>query len=149
MSRPAGLPPRPVNTAYDLRNNMYRPLPPPPKLSYDNQARGDSSHRNNDTQHFRDLERSRHEENRAPGTSAYRGDPPSFPRGPVDSYRPPSSDFSFRRDAPESIDVSRTLDSYHPSDATRYGQDRGPRRGGSRQDSNRQGARGRGNYRGR
>ncbi|OBT77948.1 hypothetical protein VF21_04298 [Pseudogymnoascus sp. 05NY08] len=150
MSRPAGLPPRPVTAAYDLRSgNSYRPLPPPPKLSYDNQNRGDSSHRNDDTYRPRDSGHHRHDENRAPGTSAYRGDPPSFPRGGADSYRPPSSDFSFRRDAPETIDVARTHDSYRPSGATRHGQDRGPRHRDSRQDSSRQGARGRGGYRGR
>ncbi|KFX94189.1 hypothetical protein V490_04486 [Pseudogymnoascus sp. VKM F-3557] len=150
MSRPAGLPPRPATSAYDLRSSdAYRPLPPPPKLSYDNQSRGDSSHRNNDTYRPRDSDHHRHDENRAPGTSAHIGGSQPFPRGGVDSYRPPSSDFSFRRDAPETIDVSRTHDSYRPSGATRYDQDRRPRHGGSRQDSSRQGARGRGGYRGR
>lgn len=149
MSRPTGLPPRPVTGAYDQRGDSYRPLPPAPKLSYNDRNGGDSYNRNNGMHQFRGAAYPRNDENRPPGTVAYRGDPPSFPRGSGDSYRPPSSDFSFRQDAPQSIDLSRTHDSYRPSDATRRGPDRAARYGGLRQDTNRPGARGRGGYRGR
>lgn len=153
MSRPPGLPQRPPPNAYGQRGgDSYRPLPPPPTMNYDNQNR-DSYNRNNDAYQSQGVSYRQNDENRAPGTYSVRGVAPPFPRGPADSYKPPSSDFTFRRDAPQTLDLSRTRDSYRPSDQ-RY-TDRDSRQGpppsrSRRPGQNRSGqAQGRGGYRGR
>lgn len=161
---PAGLPPRPNFNTYEEKrtDSSYRPLPPPPKIDYSSQSR-DSDRPSRDTFQFGRNSNSNGNQNRpvrgadpyAPRTTSYRGDPPSYPRGDLDSYRPPASDFSFRAEAPRGVDVSRTYDrrdDYRPSDSSRRqnDRDRGSRndRGGRRERGGNH-PRGRGGYQGR
>lgn len=131
-SLPPGLPQRPNFNSYDdsRTSENYRPLPPPPKIDYSSHnrdSRQDSyaQPRQNNTFQFGagggggSSRNDPRNDLYAPRQASYRGDPPSFPRGGVDSYRPQSSEFSFRQDAPSGVDVNRLNDTYRPSDSSR------------------------------
>jgi non-canonical poly(A) RNA polymerase PAPD5/7 len=158
MSRPPGLPARPPNGPYDQRGNSYRPLPPPANnySSRDSYGRNGDAHRESDRYQFRGNGYSNGDESRPPGTTSsnyHREKSPPSRFGGGDSYRPPSSDFSFRQEAPPSLDLSRTHDSYRPQlRPARQGPLRGNRRHDGRdggRDGNRYSERKRGGYQNR